>query len=581
VIPQSFIQDLLARVDIVDVVGHYVPLKRAGANHVACCPFHAEKTPSFTVSASKQFYHCFGCGAHGSAISFLMEHAGLSFVDAVRELAGRAGMSVPVESSPARTAGADSAGLLDTMRRAAEYYRKALKDSERAIGYLKGRGLSGEIAARFGIGYAPPGWHNLDAIFSGEDAGMLRRCGLVIESAEGRLYDRFRDRVMFPILDARSNPIAFGGRVIDEGEPKYMNSPETPLFEKRRELYGLPQARAAIRQADSVIVVEGYMDVVALAQHGVANVVATLGTATTGEHVQKLFRQAHRIVFCFDGDEAGRRAAWRALEASLEELTDDSAAGFVFLPPEHDPDSFVRALGAEAFRSLAAAPTALTGLLLRELRGRNDLAAAEGRARLLAEAKPLVLRIRAPMLRSQLVRSLSELAGLAPAEVSDLFGLKALARAARPAPAARQRASLSRRLLRIILQKPEWSAGIPVELLSADEPEAALLRAIASAFDRGELPAGRLDTVVERFRDTPHEAVLDAACRSSATEPIDEGSLETVFGDAIDQLRRQCLSRDIAALSAKGRTGGLNGEERSRLAELLARKQELAASREA
>ncbi|GAB4172221.1 MAG: hypothetical protein Fur0039_12920 [Rhodocyclaceae bacterium] len=578
-IPQSFIQDLLARIDIVDVVGRYVPLKRAGANHVACCPFHAEKTPSFTVSPSKQFYHCFGCGAHGSAIGFLMEHAGLSFVDAVHELAGRAGMTVPAESSPGPASG--TAELLEAMKRAADYYRASLKAAERAIRYLRQRGVSGEIAARFGIGYAPEGWHNLAAVFSHTEAGILHRCGLTVESEGGRFYDRFRDRVMFPILDARGNVIAFGGRVIDAGEPKYMNSPETPLFEKRRELYGLTQARAAIREADSVIVVEGYMDVVALAQHGVSNVVATLGTATTGEHVQKLFRHARRVVFCFDGDEAGRRAAWRALEASLGEIADDRSAGFMFLPPEHDPDSFVRASGADAFRSIAANPIPLTELLLRELRGRNELASAEGRSRMLAEAKPQVLRVAAPMLRAQLVRSVAELARLAPAEVGELFGLKTIARRDRAgAPVPRQRSSLSRRILRIILQKPEWSAGVPVELLPDGEPEAALLGSIASAFDRGELPAGRLDTVVERFRGTPHEAVLDAVCRESVAEPIDAGALEAVFADAVDQLRRQCLSRDIAALNAKERSGGLNGEERRRLAELLARKQGLAASRQ-
>ncbi len=579
-IPQSFIQELLGRLDIVEIVERHVPLRRAGANLVACCPFHVEKTPSFTVSPSKQFYHCFGCGAHGSAIGFLMAHSGLGFVDAVRELAASAGMTVPDEVARGRDGNPDSAGLLDVMRRAAEFYRNALKGSERAIAYLKARGLSAEIAARFGIGYAPPGWHGLKEVFPLAESANLLRAGLLVEGQSGGHYDRFRDRVMFPILDGRGNVIGFGGRVIDQGEPKYMNSPETPLFEKGRELYGLAQARVAIREADSVIVVEGYMDVVALAQHGIGNVVATLGTSTTEAHVRKLLRQARRVVFCFDGDEAGRKAAWRALEASLEHLTDERAAGFVFLPPEHDPDSYVRAFGAEAFRKLACAPTPLSELLLRELKAGNDLASAEGRSRLLAQARPLVGRIEAPMLRTQLVRAFAELGGMAPAEVAELFGLKPLARAPRAAVAVpRRRVSLTRRILRIVLQKPEWSAGVPVELLPAGEPEAALLGAIASAFDRGELPAGRLDAVIEYFRGSAHEAVLESVYQELAAERNDEDSIEAVFTDAVDQLRRHALARDIAALNAKERAGGLSGEERHRLCDLLARKQGLAATR--
>src|SRR5690348_18367203 len=323
-IPQEFIQSLLGRVDIVDVVDRYVKLKKAGANFQALCPFHNEKSPSFTVSPSKQFYHCFGCGAHGNAIGFLMEYSGLAYPEAIRALAETAGMPVPETRARRDKPGASEApGLAARMMDALSYYRAELKKSKAAIDYLKGRGLTGEIAARYGLGYAPDGWQNLAAVFTDYATAELRDTGLVIDSEadesqgkKSRRYDRFRHRVMFPILDARGNVIGFGGRVIGAGEPKYLNSPETPLFEKGRELYGLFQARRAIRDANRVIVVEGYMDVVALAQMGVENAVATLGTATTPVHVGKLLKLADNVVFCFDGDAAGRKAAWRALEVS-------------------------------------------------------------------------------------------------------------------------------------------------------------------------------------------------------------------------------------------------------------------------
>ena len=421
-IPESFVQELLARVDIVDVVERYVTLKKAGANYSACCPFHSEKTPSFTVSPSKQFYHCFGCGAHGSAIGFLMQHAGIGFVEAVEDLASSVGMQVPHEERN-RAERAKKAPLTELMARATRFYREQLKGSPKAIDYLKGRGLTGEIAARFGLGYAPDGWQGLEKVFPMYDDPALAECGLVIVNEQGRRYDRFRDRVMFPIQDQRGNVIGFGGRVLGQGEPKYLNSPETPLFEKGRELYGLTQARQAIRDSDTVIVVEGYMDVVALAQHGVANAVATLGTACTPAHVHKLLRQASKVVFCFDGDAAGRKAAWRALEASLDQLADDKSAGFLFLPPEHDPDSYVRAEGADNFRRLVAHPTTLTEFLLRELKSGVDLASAEGRARLVHEAKPHLLKLSAPVLRVQLVKAVAEAAELTQAEVETQCGL--------------------------------------------------------------------------------------------------------------------------------------------------------------
>jgi DNA primase len=411
-IPNDFIQALLARVDIVEVVERYLPLKRTGANYKACCPFHGEKTPSFTVSASKQFYYCFGCGASGSAITFLMEHSGLNFVEAIKELAGAVGMTVPEEPRERAHAATESgqedidvATIYAALKQAMHHYRSHLKQSDKAIDYLKERGLSGEIAAKFALGYAPDNWQSLQEVFPDYQQSVLLQAGLVIDGEERR-YDRFRDRVMFPILDSRGNVIAFGGRVIGQGEPKYLNSPETPVFEKGRELYGLAQARPAIRESGTVIAVEGYMDVVALAQHGVENAVATLGTATTGVHVQKLLRLADRVVFCFDGDRAGRAAAWRALENSLPELLDKKQMAFLFLPEEHDPDSFVRQFGKAAFLAKLRDALPLSDFLLKHLREIASGRGEEGRAQFVENARPLILAIKAPvtslMLRKRL-----------------------------------------------------------------------------------------------------------------------------------------------------------------------------------
>src|SRR5258706_11384309 len=380
-IPNDFIQTLLARVDIVDTVDRYVPLKKAGANYSACCPFHSEKTPSFTVSPSKQFYHCFGCGAHGTAIGFLMEYGGKSFPDAVEELARDAGLEVPRSVTPAEDArhaqGLDLTGLL---LHAAKFYRTALKETPRAIDYLKDRGLTGPIAVRFGIGYAPDEWQPLTRVFPHYQDQALETAGLVIAGDSGKRYDRFRDRIMFPIHDASERVVGFGGRVLDNAEPKYLNSPETPLFSNGRELYGLFHARQTIPAAGKVVVVEGYMDVVALAQHGVEYAVATLGTATTPTHVQKLFRLTDTVVFCFDGDEAGRRPAWRALGNTLAWLADSQNAQFLFLPDGEDPDDFVRKRGKPAFEAMIERTTPASEFLIAELSALHPPTAAEGRA---------------------------------------------------------------------------------------------------------------------------------------------------------------------------------------------------------
>src|SRR5438876_1484501 len=379
-IPNDFIQTLLSRIDVVDVVDRYVPLKKAGANYVACCPFHSEKTPSFTVSQTKQFYHCFGCGAHGTAVGFLMEYGGKSFPDAVEELARDAGLDVPrVESTGMATVREQAADLSGVLLEAARFYRAQLKESARAINYLKGRGLTGAVAARFGMGYAPDDWQPLAAAFPDYQDRSLGTAGLGVTGEGGKRYDRFRDRIMFPIHDSSGRVIGFGGRVLDRGEPKYLNSPETPLFVKGHELYGLFQARPAIRTAGTAVVVEGYMDVVALAQHGVEYAVATLGTATTPLHAQKLLRATDRIVFCFDGDAAGRRAAWRALENTLAWLADGKNAKFLFLPEGDDPDDYVRRHGTAAFQALVGHPGPFVEFLPSELVTRHPPSSAEDR----------------------------------------------------------------------------------------------------------------------------------------------------------------------------------------------------------
>lgn len=426
-IPESFIQELLARVDVVDVVGRYVQLRKGGANLLGLCPFHNEKSPSFTVSPTKQFYHCFGCGAHGSAITFLMEHTGASFPEAVRTLAASAGMTVPEENRSPRQ-------QQETARRKAEesrhtqvldaaqaHYLKQLRASPAAIRYLKQRGLTGEIAAHFGLGWSGTDRHGLSQVFPNYEDPTLVESGLVIESEDGRRYDRFRERVMFPIRNARGSLIGFGGRIIGKGEPKYLNSPETPLFSKGQELYGLWEARQAIRQEGQVIVVEGYMDVVGLAQQGIANAVATLGTATTPDHVKKLLRTSDKVIFSFDGDGAGRRAAWRALQACLPVLRDDIAIRFLFLPTEHDPDSYVRELGAEAFRACLGEAVALSRFLLDELASRHNMDEAEGRASCLHEAKPLLASIPECALRVQIEREMAKLVQLTPEEMAQVL----------------------------------------------------------------------------------------------------------------------------------------------------------------
>ena len=446
-IPQTFLQELLARADIVEVVGRHVQLKKGGANFMGLCPFHGEKSPSFSVSPTKQFFHCFGCGKHGNAIGFLMEHTGAGFVEAVQDLAQQYGMQVPQdEASPqdrerAAAQRQKQATLSDVLEKAVDAYRKQLKASPRAIDYLKGRGLTGEIARRFELGYAPEGWRSLASVFAHYDDPLLVESGLVIlheeEGAEAKRYDRFRDRVMFPIRNVKGECIGFGGRVLGDGTPKYLNSPETPVFSKGRELYGLFEARQALREAGHVLVTEGYMDVVALAQLGFPNAVATLGTACTSDHVQKLFRFTDSVVFSFDGDAAGRRAARKALEGALPYASDTRSVKFLFLPPEHDPDSFVREHGRDAFAARVAEAVPLSRFLVDSARDGCDLSSAEGRAHMLANARPLWSALPDGAFKRQLLGDLAELGQLDSRELASLWDARgATSRPSTPAAQA-------------------------------------------------------------------------------------------------------------------------------------------------
>lgn len=434
-IPQSFIADLLNRIDIVDVVGQHVKLKKAGANYQGLCPFHSEKSPSFSVSPTKQFYHCFGCGAHGSAIGFLMEYSGLGYVDTIEDLARSAGLDVPREERTATDVARQqqAMALSEVMSAAAEWYRQQLKGVTRPVDYLKGRGLTGEIAKRYGLGYAPDGWQGLEAVFAtyanDEIAKTLLEAGLLIQSEQSenqpnvRRYDRFRDRIMFPIRNPKGQVIGFGGRILDQGEPKYLNSPETPLFSKGNTLYGLFEARQAIRSQEYVLVCEGYMDVVALAQLGFPNAVATLGTACTANHVRMLLRQTDRIVFSFDGDAAGQRAAQRALEACLPLMSDDKEIRFLFLPTEHDPDSYVRAYGAPAFEKVIKEAMSLSSFFFKIVSQEHELTTPEGRAQTHHAAKPLLLSMPPIALRTQILRELAIRTSSTPAELESFCGL--------------------------------------------------------------------------------------------------------------------------------------------------------------
>ena len=482
-IPESFIQELLNRVDVVDVIDKSVPLKKAGSNYVACCPFHQEKSPSFTVSPTKQFYHCFGCGAHGSALSFLIEYQGMSFVDAVEDLAKSVGLAVPHDTQKISPEIKEkNLALGEALELASQYYQTALKKSERAIEYLKKRGLTGQVAKAFQLGYAPEGWQNLESVFKKYDDEALNIAGLVLKNDQGKRYDRFRDRIMFPIHNMKGEIIGFGGRVINpEDTPKYYNSPETPLFQKSQELYGLFAARRSIREKASVLVVEGYMDVVGLAQFGVMNAVATLGTATSAFHIKKLMRQTDTIIFCFDGDQAGKAAAWRAMMNALPSLTDKVVLKFLFLPEEHDPDSFIRAHSKEAFEAMMHDAMPLSQYLVQHLTEKNPLATQEDKVKFLNEAEPILKEISAPKLSLLLRKRFAELLHLNDKEMDQLLHVaqpQFQSNKIQIKTKGKLPSSVKRKFILLIILKPELAINEDLLLVQSDSFEDDLLKKV-------------------------------------------------------------------------------------------------------
>jgi DNA primase len=562
-IPQDFIDELIARTDIVELVDGRVPLKKAGREYTACCPFHNEKSPSFTVSPTKQFYHCFGCGAHGTAIGFLMEFEHLEFVEAVEELAKRAGLSVPREGGENRSAPKISQqSLYDLLTEAAGFFRYQLKthpEAPRAIDYLKNRGLSGEIAKEFGIGFAPPGWQNLIESLNQDPARhRLAEAGLVIE-ADGKRYDRFRDRIMFPIRDTRGRIIGFGGRVLNvDDTPKYLNSPETPVFHKGRELYGLYEARQALRDLPRLLVVEGYMDVVALAQYGIRYAVATLGTAVTREHLERLFRTTREVVFCFDGDRAGRAAAWRGLENALPLMHDGYQVRFMFLPDGEDPDTLVRKIGREAFESQLERSIPLSQFLIDQLRSDVDMGTLDGRAQLVEKVRPLVASVPEGIYRHLLAERLAEFARVAPAQLVSLLEGKSAQQgtlprrdtftrpsqqSARSQPARNQERSAPspvRQALGLLIQEPTLAqqAGDPSRFSGLRLPGVRLLAEVIDLLQKK--PTLTWGGLFEYWRGTEEgRHLMRLASRELLLEAPD--TLEHEFLGALEILEREYL----------------------------------------
>ena len=516
-IPQSFIDELIARIDIVELVGSRVQLKRAGREWKACCPFHAEKTPSFWVSPDKQFYHCFGCGAHGTALGFLMEHDKLPFPDAVEELASRLGLEAPREDDGRGTRTRPGDDAYELLAQASQFYRDALRESTRAKNYLAGRGITQETCVKFAIGYAPDAWDTVLKRFGGspERERLLAEAGLVVErsgAGETGYYDRFRDRVMFPIRDARGRVIAFGGRIIDEGEPKYLNSPETPLFHKGRELYGLYEARQALRKIERLLVVEGYVDVARLAQAGIAYAVATLGTATTPEHLNRLFRVTSEIVFCFDGDRAGRTAAWRALENALEHARDGRQLKFLFLPEGHDPDTLVGEEGAAAFEARLSSALPLSEFLVTQLATQADLASVDGRARLAELVRPLLARVPAGVYHELLLERLAQEVRMPAGRLAELLNARPEASHGAPRVRGGRRAATAGRhplltqAIVLLLHHPKAARAIgevPAFLQGEHRGFAVLRELLEITRLEPELNTAQL---VERWRDRPEGA---------------------------------------------------------------------------
>lgn len=574
-IPQQFVDDLIARADIVEVIGQRVQLKKAGREYKSPCPFHDEKTPSFTVSPTKGFYHCFGCGAHGTALGFLMEYEHMSFVEAVERLAHAMGMDVPREESQRPARRYDE--LFDLMQRVERYYQTKLKNDAAAIEYLRNRGIDGATAKRFGIGLAPAGWsHVLDEFGTSTEAiERLLATGLIIRKDNGQHYDRFRERIMFPIRDGRARTIGFGGRVLGTDEPKYLNSPETVLFHKGRELYGLYEARQALRHIQQLVVVEGYMDVVGLARHGIDFAVATLGTSTTVDHLNSLFRLCDDVHFAFDGDRAGRAAAWKALETALPQVREGRQIRFVFLPEGQDPDSFVREHGAGAFEKALQAGQPLSDFLIEELARQVDMGSVDGRARLAELARPLISRIPAGIYRELLTAKLAEKVGLPVAKLDTLLSVKpvqaARARGATTGMRPRRHAvagtpSVVRRAMTLVLHNPGAAQDLDASLLDrVSRPGVALLKSLIETVQAE--PDITMAGLLERWRNHDKGQHLG---KLAAIEVPDHEEFDATaeLADCLQQLAASGARERIEFLIQKQKVTPLSEAERSELRSL-------------
>lgn len=574
-IPDYFIQDLLARVDLVDLIDARIPLKRSGSNFVARCPFHNEKTPSFNVSRERQFYHCFGCGASGNAIGFLMEYDRLNFLEAVEDLAESVGLKVPRSESRVAKDPKDELNiqLYDIQERVARYYQQILKtrDAARAVEYLKERGVSGEIARRFRVGYAPSGWRNLPAEFP---RGLLEASGLMI-SKDGGSYDRFRNRIMFPIRDRRGRVVGFGGRVMDDVTPKYLNSPETAVFKKHKEVYGLYELLSAVRKPLRIIVVEGYMDVIALVQHGIPNVVATLGTATSAEHIRELFRQTSEIVICFDGDAAGRNAAWGAMEAGAPEIKEGRSLRFLFLPDDQDPDSLVRERGADDFLKRVELAKPFTKYLFEEVRRRSGVdsidSIEQGEA-IRARAQPVIDQIPSGSLREELEKTLENLMG--ELSVKRLANPRRALESGQGAQQVRENPPpLLRTFLALLVQNPMLAGSvgeITRRRLEGHSKAGEIVRDLFALTDREpKLTAGR---VLEFFRGSPKEGLITRLLNFRPDDRVadeTEDCIRLVFSDTLARLERQLISDRLERLIQKSKSEGLSSEEREEMRKLM------------
>lgn len=573
-IPQSFIDELLARTDVVELIDGFVPLKKAGKDYQACCPFHDEKTPSFTVSQPKQFYHCFGCGANGTAISFLMEYKHLEFLDAIEELANRAGIPVPREAGQPQSDNR-SAELYELMEMVVRFYGHQLREhpqADRVVEYLKNRGISGEVARDFELGYAPPGWDNLIQELGSSEAGQerLSKNGMVIQREGGGFYDRFRDRVMFPIRDPRGRVIGFGGRVMNDDTPKYLNSPETPIFSKGRELYGLYQARQNNRELERLYVVEGYMDVIALAQFGIKNAVATLGTAATPEHLEKMFRATSQVVFCFDGDNAGRKAAWRAMETALSLVRDGREAFFMFMPEGEDPDSFVRKMGREKFED-SKNYSALSDYLFDTLKSKANLSTTQGQAHFLEEVMPYLSRMPEGALRKLMARDLAGLTGSETDYVESLLQApgERKERSSRPLLRKKQAGNenLISKVISMLLYQPDLALRLDDPAKMQQVPVAGVDFLIELLDLVHKNPQISCAAILEHWRDSRYEARLKELAAANSEIFSVSTNLEAEFDDALGRLEQKSESQKLQDM-ARTRPSDLSEEQKQALRNL-------------